>query len=528
MPAPKQDLYAARARYVADLLAHLNRCTMKQALAEYDRLPHESACDDWVIAELGRSDLFFLMHQLLWRPDIGHPWLYARCRELEADPYEHLDLWARSHYKSSLLTFACGIQDVLRDPELCTGIFSHTRPKAKDFLRQIKQELENNEDLQDLYADVLWKEPRKTAPIWSEDHGLVVKRKQNPAEASFEAWGLIDSMPTGKHFGKLVYDDIVTEQSVTSPEIMKKTTDQLALSFNLGREGAVRQFIGTRYHMNDSYRTLIDRKTVKVRLHPCTANGKLEKGVDGVLMDFETLAKMRRDMGQYIFEAQMMLNPRGDETQGFKREWLRHYKNAQSGRGMNVYILVDPANSKRKKSDYTAIMVVGLGPDSNYYILDMVRDRLNLTQRTQRLMELHRKWQPQDDGVRYEEYGMQADIQHIESVQESANYRFKITPVGGGMHKADRINRLIPLYEQGKVWMMVSLHVTNVEGEVRDLVHDFIEDEYMAWPVPVHEDLLDAFAQITDSELPLRWPAKKKDFGNIMPAYVSLDPGVGM
>lgn len=517
-----------RERYFGELLEYLGRCNMEQALGEYHRLDNESLTDDWIIAELGKADLFFLLHRLLYRPDVGHPWLYARCREIEAEPYGYLDLWSREHYKSTIITFGCGIQDVLRDPELCTGIFSHTRPKAKDFMRQIKQEFENNVDLQALYHDVLWKEPKKAAPKWSEDDGIVVKRKGNPQEASFEAWGLLDSMPTGKHFGKKIYDDIVTETTVTTPEMMKKTTDQLSLSFNLGKEGGVDQFVGTRYHFNDSYRTLIDRKTVKVRLHACTANGTLEAGVDGVLMDSATLAKKRRDMGPYIFNTQMMLNPKGDETQGFRREWLRHFKNAQDGRGMNVYILVDPANSKRKRSDYTVILVVGLGADGNYYILDMVRDRLNLTQRTERVFELHRKYQPVDDGVRYEEYGMQADIQHIESVQEASNYRFKITAVGGPTSKPDRINRLIPLYEQGKVYMPISLHVTNVEGETRDLVHDFIEDEYMAWPVPLHDDMLDGLAQITDPELKLKWPAKKKGFGQLLPPSLPHDPGMGM
>ena len=39
------------------------------------------------------------------------------------------------------------IQEVLRDPELTVGIFSHIRPKAKDFLRQIKTEFEGGQQV---------------------------------------------------------------------------------------------------------------------------------------------------------------------------------------------------------------------------------------------------------------------------------------------------------------------------------------------------------------------------------------------
>ena len=45
--------------------------------------------------------------------------------------------------------------------------------------------------------------------------------------------------------------------------------------------------------------------------------------------------------------------------------------------GLSRYILVDPASEKKKDNDYTAMVVIGLGADDNYYILDIVRDRLN-------------------------------------------------------------------------------------------------------------------------------------------------------
>src|SRR6202049_1021311 len=90
-------------------------------------------------ALLGRADRFYLLTVLLNRTDAKHPWIYDRCREVEASTDGHLDLWAREHYKTTILTFAGLIQEILRDPEITIGICSHTRPDAAKFLAQIKE-----------------------------------------------------------------------------------------------------------------------------------------------------------------------------------------------------------------------------------------------------------------------------------------------------------------------------------------------------------------------------------------------------
>ncbi len=97
---------------------------------------------------------------------------------VQANPNGYLDLWAREHFKSSIITTALTIQDILcthgNDPidesgECTIGIFSHTRPIAKAFLRQIKGELEKNDFLKRMFPDVLFKHPEKESPKWSED-----------------------------------------------------------------------------------------------------------------------------------------------------------------------------------------------------------------------------------------------------------------------------------------------------------------------------------------------------------------------
>lgn len=448
-----------------------------------------------------RTDLHWLLVHGLHRPDCDNEWVKARCAEVQAEPDGYLDLWAREHYKSTIITFAKSVQDILCDPEVTIGLFSHTRPIAKGFLRQIMRELESNEDLKAWFPEILWANPRKEAPKWSEDDGIVVKRASNPKEATVEAWGVVDGQPTSKHFAVLVYDDVVTRESVGTPEMMRKTTDALALSYNLGTANGVRRFIGTRYHFNDTYRTVIDRGTAKPRLYSATEDGT----VDGepVFLTRKQLSDKRVDMGPYVFACQMLQDPKADETQGFKIEWLQRIESMHPA-GLNIAIVIDPASEKKKSSDYTAGWVLGLGADRNIYVLDMVRDRLSLTQRADLLFAWHRKWRPM--AVGYEKYGKDADIEHFQDRMARENYRFAITALGGTMAKNDRIRRLIPWYEKGRVYLPVELWKADYEGKLQELVKVFIDEEYSAFPVAIHDDMLDAQARILDPELPVCFP----------------------
>lgn len=462
--------------------------------------------DEKAMVELCQEDLFFLLTVGCKRKDIDRDWLYDRCREVEASPDGHLDLWARDHYKSTIITFGKTIQDILEDPEITVGIFSHTRPIAKGFLEQIKREFETNTFLQNLFPEVLYKEPHKQAPKWALDSGIIVKRKTNPKEATVEAWGLVDGQPTGRHFMLKVYDDVVTMESVTTPDQIKKTTSAWEMSQNLGSgDRTKRRYIGTRYALHDTYHDMMKRESVVPRIHTATTSG--EYPGEPVLLSVEVLAQKRKDMGPYTFGTQMLQDPVADKAMGFREGWLKFYERSDSVSAYaswNKYILVDPASKKKSTSDYTVMNVWGLAPDGNYYLLDAIRDRLNLTQRSAKVFELRRKWSPMNIG--YEEYGLQADIEHIEYVQGKENYRFNITPLGGSMPKNDRIQRLVPKFEQGLIYLPKILRFINYEGRSVDYIEAFKTEEYLAFPVSKHDDMLDCAARMLDAAMDVKFP----------------------
>lgn len=691
--------------------------------------------------------------------------MLARIREVQEQPDGYLDLWARDHRKSTIITFAKTIQDILASHgesplpqwdgmEPTFGIFSHTRGIAAEFARQIKQELEQNDTLKSLFPDVLYENPERDAPRWSVQNGLTVRRKSNPKEGTVEAWGLVDGQPTSKHFNVLIYDDVVTKESVTTPEMIKKTTESWELSLNLGDRNPRIRGIGTRYHFADTWRAILERgaltkrqyaatddgtltgnavyltqkelqtkiqnmgpytacfpgyspvlmadgsqrpiagikpgdvvigfetgkgfgskgklrpavvKSIGTRVSPvqfvcfesgehleCTPDHKFFTGragsdhhriyapfgfgyhdlkigqrvyrpsriadvdreaaaylrgiIDGeghinkagtvticqspehnpevcarieeclkalgiawkahdrpasnengrnakagriyrlymrrcdkvwmlnavrpakaqrlcedlctgmkstpdrvtaiLPMTHGTVYNIETETGNYIAwgvmaknSAQLLQNPIADSKQTFKRDWLEHrFLSDIDWSGMTRVLLADPANDKKKKSDYTTMAVIGLGQDRNYYLLDFLRDRLNLKERGAEYFRLHRKWKPHRSA--YEEYGIQGDIQYMQTMMEGGNgrspYHFEIEAVGGSLSKVDRINRLIPVCAESRFWMPDVLMRTNSEGKLEELIAILVEQEFLAWPVPVHDDGLDVIARVFD------------------------------
>lgn len=447
---------------------------------------------------LARNDRFFLLGCLMMRQDVlEKDWCYERCREVEARPDGMLDLWSRFHYKSTIITLAGGVQEILKDPEMTEGILSYNKPIANKFVDQIRRALEQKE-LFALFPDILWEKPPRQN--WSTQGGLIVKRRSNPKEATVQGSGLVDGQPIGAHYRLRIYDDVVVPSSVTTPEQIAKTTEAWELSLALGTEDGGREwYAGTRYHPDDTYAAILKRGALVERRRIC-----MDEDGRPLMMEAEALEALRVRMGQNTFAAQMLQNPIASGVRTFKDEWLMFYDRAPKRETMNVYIFVDGAVSKRKKSDRTAMWVVGYGQDRNRYLLDGVYDRVNLAQKTAWIFALHRKWRP--NLVFWEQVGPMSDVEHVRLAMNEENYRFAIATLSRGPLDAKRmrIENLQAPFEAGRWWLPRTLVKPLADGGVEDIMQTFIDEEYKTYPISKHDDGLDCLADTMDVEVTRR------------------------
>ena len=501
-----------------------------KVVAAYADCHDDPNIDDSFIRTMGQLDRYYLGVFLCSRHDMLHPWIYDRCREVESDRDKRLDLWARFHYKSSIITFLGTIQEVLCNPNITIGLLSFSARQAKPFLRQVMQELEVNEKLYSLYPDILWEKPRQQAPKWAENEGICVRRSANPKEQTVEAHGLVDGQPTGRHFDLIIYDDVVVQESVSTPEQISKTTTQWELSLNLGSTHNPRyQYAGTRYSYGDTYGTILQRAAVKPRIHTATHNGQMD-GVP-VFLTEERWEEIKKTTSTYTVACQQLLNPIAGSDVAFHDEWWMEWEIRPYT--MNAYLMVDPASSKKKESNRTAMAVVGVDANYNKYLLDGVCHRMSLSERWDLLKRLRTKWK-RAPGIRevkigYERYGAQSDIEHFKEMMRIDGSSFPIYELnwvggGGSQSKKDRIQRLEPDLKDGSFFWpyptdknrLTSLQMDAKErkqdfllsskimrkdesGKLYDLVKWVKDNEYNLFPT-THPDFLDALSRIYDMD----------------------------
>ena len=273
---------------------------------------------------LCKTDRYFLLTQALGVRVALHPWVYERCREVEADPDGHLDLWSRGHFKSTIITYAGVVQEILQNPEICVCIMSYKAGAAKGFLSQIKQAFETSDILLACFPDILFPErPTHQGDRWSVEGGICVKRRSTRKEATVQASGLVEGQLTGGHYDLLVYDDVVTLESVYTPEQAQRTTDAFSMSGNLASTDTRRWYIGTRYAVYDTYAWMMETAKIPERRHLAIA----ENG-DPVYWSREELEQRKREMTTKDWASQIMQQPTGEGELVFRPEWLMRYNQA--------------------------------------------------------------------------------------------------------------------------------------------------------------------------------------------------------
>ena len=221
------------------------------------------------------------------------------------------------------------------------------------------------------------------------------------------------------------------------------------------------------------------------------------KVIDIVPDGEDTVYSMQTESGNYIAwgyaskNCQYQLNPEDPKKIKFTKEMIQTFTHIPEG--LNYYLVVDPADSDEKRACYTAMKVIGVDSEDNWYWVDGLFDKIDDRERIDEAVVLAEKWKVFE--VLWEDISFgRTDNRNLERRRrEIKGATWQVRPIPASRtSKDDRILGLNDRYSRKKVfWAPTMMYYSKFEGKTIDLVKAQ-EYEFLGFPLVSHKDLLDA------------------------------------
>lgn len=431
--------------------------------------------------------------------------------------------------KSALIAYRVA-WEITRNPAIRVLYISSTAGLAEKQLKFIQDILTSTIYTRywpDMVNPDMGKREKWTQSEFSVDHPL--RKEENIRDATVFTGGLTTSL-TGFHCDIAVLDDVVVQENAYTEEGRSKVQTQYSLLSSIEAAEALEWIVGTRYHPKDLYSDILmmeeeifDEEGEVIDTSPVyevferqvedRGDGAGEflwprqMRTDGKWFGFnkEILAKKRaKYLDKTQFYAQYYNDPNDpgdmnigrDKFQYYDKKHLENTNNAwyYNGKKLNVVASVDFAYSNSKRSDYTAIAVVGIDGDSNYYILEIDRFKTTkISEYFEHIFDLYVKWD-------FRRIALEATAAQKAIVDELKDMYIRpnglslsiveVKPTRNEGSKEERLTAILqPKYDAQVVW-----HYKGGNCEM-------LEEE-LGMKHPPHDDCMDAVANAFEIAVP--------------------------
>jgi phage terminase large subunit-like protein len=436
-----------------------------------------------------------------------------------------LVLMPRDHMKSAISGLYVAWR-IVRNPAVRILYLSSTSNLASKQLKFIKDIL-TSKVVQKYWPELINPEEGKREK-WTEAE-IAVDHPRRKAEyirdPTVWAAGLTTSI-TGMHADLIVGDDIVVEDNADTEDGRAKVRKQYSYLASIGGAESEQLFVGTRYNPQDLYHSLLEAEIEDYdeygdlvsteRLYEVFERQVEDRGdgtgqflwprqrtKDGREFGFDAKI-LARKRAQYLdlgaFYAQYYNDPNHVSAGGVPRESFQYYDKTFLSRSngqwyfkqsrLNVFASIDFAFSLARRSDYTAIAVIGVDANNNYYILEIARFKTDqISEYFKEILQLHRKWDFRK---------LRAEVTAAQDVIVKSLKQDYIRPHGLALSiddyrptrnegtKAERISSILrPRYDNHQIW-----HYQGGNCQI-------LEDELVVLKPP-HDDCKDALAAAID------------------------------
>lgn len=443
-----------------------------------------------------------------------------RFLQKEGTDLNQLLMLPRGHMKSHCLA-VWGAWWVTKHPDTTILYISATAQLAEDQLYAIKCILDSTvyrrywPDMID--ADEGRRSKWSTTAI-NVDHPL--RTKEMIRDNTIRTAGLTTNT-TGWHADIIIADDVVVPDNAYTEEGRRKTAAAMSQMASIKNAGGMIKAAGTRYHPADQYDVWLNQQEAIYNDQDEIVGHKpvweiMEEvvEVDGVFtwpresrpdgkrfgFDRKVLARIYAEYTDKTqFHAQYYNNPNDPESNRVDRSRFQYYDQKylkQMGgqwyfkdNRLNVYAGIDFAFSLSKKSDYTAIVVIGVDVDNDIYVLDIDRFKTDrISDYYDRLMAMQNKWGFRK--LRAEvTTAQQIIVNDLKLKFKESGVSLKIDEYRPNRHQGSKEERIAavlePRYQQQAIW------------HYRGGYTPVLEDEILL-ARPPHDDIVDTLASIVE------------------------------
>jgi predicted phage terminase large subunit-like protein len=239
--------------------------------------------------------------------------------------HEALALAGRGYGKSTVLTIARSIREVLRNPNIRILIASKTAGRASDFLREISNHLRFNATLISVFGEQYdHRRIHQERTPWSATSLSVAGRSSFSKEPNIRTTG-IGGQVQGGHYDLIFGDDLVTEEN-SQTEGQRAKLEQWygkVLYPTIDATTTQVRFRGTRFHPLDLYGRFIEDGMSHLIVRSLEDDGSTpwpEK------FSTEFLEGVRERRGSAVFNAQYQNDTELMKGQMFRESWFRYWK----------------------------------------------------------------------------------------------------------------------------------------------------------------------------------------------------------
>lgn len=440
------------------------------------------------------NSLFFTAQAFLGFDKLSPTLHYEMCQVMEAaDRYKRLlVLVPRDHYKSTICTISYPVWTALRNPNECMLIVANSATNAQKFGHKIRSSFERKALLRQFFPHL----KPELSNRWNADE-LCLPRDTDDTQATwtFAGW---TSKVTSQHVDRIIFDDLVDEETYESPDLMVKLIDRFEQKEGLLRPPVTEKpIIVVMNHWSS-----IDLACHIIEKHP-EYHVYYRQAIESGKPIFPEMYKLdwllrKQEINPYNFATQWMNDPADRSVVENKPEHLQKYMRKSDHvlikdefgdevkvpiRSMNLYATVDPRHALSTKSwqkltSKNVIMVGGIDPQGRRFALDEYSDQKGPEVLVAKMYEMWEKWEPLGlIKMGIESYGYQKALEPLAKLiwrEKPLTPNLMLLPTDTVNSKETRIRGGFRVFAEGKGYTHTSLVGFNSEyylfpmGKFRD------------------------------------------------------------